>query len=229
MLAVIAPLVILYPGDIWENTNPANSLQPPSREHVFGTDELGRDLFSRILYGIKISITTAVIAVGFAVVIGSVLGAIAGTLGGWADEIIMRICDAFLSFPPLLLAIATSAMLGPSLENAQLSIIISWWPWYTRLLRGQAISVKEKPFVKAAEAIGTKKLRLMFRHIVPNCISPIIIQASMDMGSVILTIASLSFLGLGAQAPTPEWRLMVATGKSYFMLKREESGEIFSR
>jgi len=217
ILAVIAPLIIPYPGDIWENTNPANSLQAPSREYIFGTDELGRDLFSRILYGIKISISTAIIAVGFAVVIGSVLGAIAGTLGGWIDEVIMRICDAFLSFPPLLLAIATSAMLGPSLENAQLSIIISWWPWYTRLLRGQAISVKEKPFVKAAEAIGTKKMRLMFRHIVPNCISPIIIQASMDMGSVILTIASLSFLGLGAQAPTPEWGLMVATGKNYFM------------
>lgn len=217
VLAVIAPAIIPYPGDIWEDTDPAHSLQPPSRDHFFGTDELGRDLFSRILYGVKISITTAIVAVGFAVIIGSVLGAIAGTLGGWIDEVIMRICDAFLSFPPLLLAIATSAMLGPSLENAQLSIIISWWPWYTRLLRGQAISVKEKPFVKAAEAIGTKKVRIMFRHIVPNCISPIIIQASMDMGSVILTIASLSFLGLGAQPPTPEWGLMVATGKSYFM------------
>jgi len=217
ILAVVAPFVIPYPLDIMVDTDPANSLQPPSSEHFFGTDELGRDLFSRILYGVRISITTAIVAVGFAVLIGSVLGAIAGTIGGWVDEVIMRICDAFLSFPPLLLAIATSAMLGPSLENAQLSIIISWWPWYTRLLRGQAISVKEKPFVKAAEAIGTKKIRIMFRHIVPNCISPIIIQASMDMGSVILTIASLSFLGLGAQPPIPEWGLMVATGKSYFM------------
>jgi peptide/nickel transport system permease protein len=217
ILSIISPYIIPYPLDIWVNTDPANSLQAPSWSHIFGTDELGRDLFSRILYGVKISISTAIIAVGFAVVIGSVLGAIAGTIGGWVDEVIMRICDAFLSFPPLLLAIATSAMLGPSLENAQLSIIISWWPWYTRLLRGQAISVKEKPFVKAAEAIGTKKLRIMFSHIVPNCISPIIIQASMDMGSVILTIASLSFLGLGAQPPTPEWGLMVATGKSYFM------------
>lgn len=217
LLALVAPFIIPYPGDIQIDTDPANSLQPPSPEHFFGTDELGRDLFSRILFGVRISITTAVVAVGFAVLIGSVLGAIAGTIGGWIDEVIMRVCDAFLSFPPLLLAIATSAMLGPSLQNAQLSIIISWWPWYTRLLRGQAISVKEKPFVKAAEAIGTKKIRIMFRHIVPNCISPIIIQASMDMGSVILTIASLSFLGLGAQPPTPEWGLMVATGKNYFM------------
>ena len=217
ILAVIAPYIIPYPGDIWINNHPEASLMAPSWAHIFGTDELGRDLFSRILYGVRISIMTAIIAVGFAVVIGSVLGAIAGTMGGWVDEVIMRICDAFLSFPPLLLAIATSAMLGPSLGNAQLSIIISWWPWYTRLLRGQAVSVKEKPFVKAAEAIGTSKLRIMFKHIVPNCISPIIIQASMDMGSVILTIASLSFLGLGAQPPTPEWGLMVATGKSYFM------------
>jgi len=217
LLGIFAPYIIPYPGDIAINTDPANSLQAPSWQHIFGTDELGRDLFSRILFGVRISISTAIVAVGFAVVIGSTLGAIAGTLGGWVDEVIMRICDAFLSFPPLLLAIATSAMLGPSLENAQLAIIISWWPWYTRLLRGQAISVKEKPFVKAAEAIGTSKLRIMFKHVVPNCISPIIIQASMDMGSVILTIASLSFLGLGAQPPTPEWGLMVATGKNYFM------------
>lgn len=217
LLAAFAPLIIPYPGDVGMDNHLEISLQAPSWAHWFGTDEMGRDLFSRILYGTRISIVTAVVAITIAVLFGSALGAIAGTIGGWVDEVIMRVCDAFLSFPPLLLAIATTAMLGPSLENAQLSIIISWWPWYTRLLRGQAISVKEKPFVKAAEAIGTKKLTIMFKHIVPNCISPIIIQASMDMGSIILTIASLSFLGLGAQPPIPEWGLMVSTGKNYFM------------
>jgi len=217
ILAVIAPLIIPYPGDLYTDNHPQMSLQAPSAEHWFGTDELGRDIFSRIIYGVRISITTALVAILFAVSFGSLLGLIAGTIGTWVDDVIMRLSDAFLSFPPLLLAIATSAMLGPSLRNAQLSIIISWWPWYTRLLRGQAISVKEKQFVKAAQAIGTNKLRVMFRHVLPNCISPIIIQASMDMGSVILTIASLSFLGLGAQPPTPEWGLMVSTGKNYFL------------
>jgi len=216
-LSIFSPVIIPYPGDLYADTNPAIALQGISSEHLLGTDELGRDLFSRIVYGTRISMTTAVITVLIAVLIGCVLGAIAGTKGGWIDELIMRITDTFLSFPPLLLAISIAALLGPSLQNAQIAIIVSWWPWYTRLLRGQAISVKEKQFVKAAEAIGTKQRIIIFKHIVPNCISPIIIQASMDMGAVILTVASLSFLGLGAQAPTPEWGLMVSTSKNYFM------------
>ena len=156
-------------------------------------------------------------AVGLALIIGIPLGAIAGATGGLVDEVIMRITDIFLSFPPLLLAIAIAAFLGPSLENAMLAIAVSWWPWYTRLIRGQAVSIKERQFVKAARAIGTPPIRIIFGHIVPNCIAPVIVQASMDIGGVILTIASLSFLGLGAQSPTPEWGLMVSTSRNYFL------------
>ena len=148
--------------------------------------------------------------------IGIPLGAIAGSVGGWVDNVIMRVTDVFLSFPPLLLAIALVALLGSSLTNAIVAIAISWWPWYTRLVRGQAVSMKERKFVQAAETIGTSRTKIIFKHILPNCISPIIVQASMDLGGVIMTIASLSFLGLGAQAPTPEWGLMISTGRSYF-------------
>ncbi len=217
LLAVFAPLIIPYPTHISDETNTDNRLQPPSREHLFGTDELGRDIFSRVIFGTRISLNTAVMAVGLALLIGIPLGAIAGTVGGWIDEVIMRITDIFLSFPPLLLAIAVVAVLGPSLQNAMLAIAISWWPWYTRLVRGQAISLKERKFIHAAYAIGTSKTRIIFSHIVPNTVSPVIVQASLDMGGVILTIASLSFLGLGAQAPTPEWGLMISTSRNYFL------------
>ncbi len=217
VIAIIAQFVAPYPSHIDLETNPQDKLLPPSSQYFFGTDELGRDIFSRVLYGTKISLTTAVLAVGLALLIGVPLGAFAGALGGYVDEIIMRITDIFLSFPPLLLAITISAILGPSLQNAMLSIALSWWPWYTRLIRGQAISIKERKFVKAAEAIGTPPIKIIFGHIIPNCISPVIVQASMDMGGVILTIASLSFLGLGAQPPTPEWGLMISTSRNYFL------------
>lgn len=216
LVAVFAPFLAPYPEDI-EKPHPEIALEGPSLKHLCGTDEMGRDIFSRIIYGTRISLKTSFIAVIFSFVIGSILGAFAGYFGGWIDEIIMRITDVFLSFPPLLLAITTAAVLGPSLANAQIAIIIAWWPWYTRLMRGQAISVKEKQYVKAAEAIGTSQIKIIFGHIFPNCISPLIIMASMDIGTIILTIASLSFLGLGAQAPTPEWGLMVSTSRNYFM------------
>lgn len=217
LTALISPYLVPYPGHIEAEANPADKLLPPSGQYFFGTDELGRDIFSRVLYGTRISLQTALVAVGLALIIGVPLGAVAGATGGIVDEIIMRITDIFLSFPPLLLAIAIAAFLGPSLENAMLAIAISWWPWYTRLIRGQAVSIKERQFVKAARAIGTSPTRIIFGHIVPNCIAPVIVQASMDIGGVILTIASLSFLGLGAQSPTPEWGLMVSTSRNYFL------------
>jgi peptide/nickel transport system permease protein len=199
------------------DTNPQDKLLPPSAEYFFGTDELGRDIFSRVLYGTRISLETALLAVGISLLIGIPLGAIAGASEWYIDEFIMRITDIFLSFPGLLLAIAIAATLGPSLQNAIIAISISWWPWYTRIVRGQAISLKERQFVKAARAIGTPHYKIIFRHIIPNCVAPVIVQASMDMGGVILTVAALSFLGLGAQAPTPEWGLMINTSRTYFL------------
>jgi len=216
-VAVFAPLIVPYPGHIERETHPQDKLLPPSGKYLFGTDELGRDIFSRVLYGTRISLETALVAVSFALLIGVPLGAVAGAKGGLVDEVIMRATDVFLSFPSLLLAIAIAAFLGPSLGNAILSIAISWWPWYTRLVRGQAVSIRERQFVKAARAIGTPQADIIFRHIIPNCIAPVIVQASMDLGGVILTMSSLSFLGLGAQSPTPEWGLMVSTSRQYFL------------
>lgn len=216
LLALFAPYIVPYPEQIQDENDPVNMLQAPSAEHWFGTDELGRDIFSRVVYGTRISLRASLIAVAIAVAFGMTLGAIAGAAGGIIDEIIMRITDVFLSFPSLLLAIAVSAFLSPSLTNATLAISASWWPWYTRIVRGQAVSIRERQFVRAARAIGTSELKIVFKHIIPNTVAQVIVQASMDIGGVIMTLASLSFLGLGAQAPTPEWGLMINTGRNYF-------------
>lgn len=217
LIALFAPYIVPYPGHVATDTNPVDKLLSPSGQYLFGTDEQGRDIFSRVLFGTRISLQTALLSVGLALLIGIPLGAFAGSVGGVVDEVIMRITDIFLSFPPLLLAIAIAALMGPNLQNAMLAIALSWWPWYTRLIRGQAVSIKERQFVRAANAIGAHPVDTIFRHIVPNCIAPVIVQASMDIGGVILTIASLSFLGLGAQAPTPEWGLMISTSRNYFL------------
>jgi peptide/nickel transport system permease protein len=214
-MAIFAPVIAPYPEDVY-STHISEKLLPPSAAHLMGTDELGRDVFSRVIFGTRVSISAALIAVAIALIIGVPFGALAGCYGGWVDNVLMRITDVFLSFPPLLLAIALVALLGAGLKNAIIAIVISWWPWYTRLVRGQAISIRERKFVQAAETIGTPKSRIIFSHIIPNCISPVIVQASMDIGGVIMTLASLSFLGLGAQAPTPEWGLMISAGRSFF-------------
>lgn len=217
VLAILAPYIVPYPKHISDAANVAFKLTAPCQEYLFGTDELGRDIFSRIIYGTRISLLASVFAVALAMLIGITLGAIAGALGGIVDDIIMRICDIFLSFPSLLLAIVIAAFAGPSLRNALIAIAISWWPWYARIVRGQAISLKERQFVKAARALGNVQSKIIFQHIVSNCMGPVIVQATMDLGGIILTLASLSFLGLGAQAPTPEWGLMINTSKTYFM------------
>ena len=147
--AIFAPYIIPYPEDVY-STHIENKLEPPSEEHIMGTDDLGRDVFSRVVYATRVSISTALVAVGVALLIGIPLGAIAGVFGGWIDNVIMRITDIFLSFPPLLLAIALVALLGSGLTNAIIAIVVSWWPWYTRLVRGQAVSIKERKFVQAA-------------------------------------------------------------------------------
>ena len=217
IIAIIAPIIVPFPSHIYGSVNPQDKLLPPSRVYLFGTDEIGRDIFSRVLYGTRISLLASLTAVVMGLLIGVPLGLMAGYYAGFVDEFIMRIADMFLSFPPLLLAMAIAAFLGPSLQNAIIALIISWWPWYTRLIRGQVVSIKEKEFVRAAHAIGTPSWQIMFKHILPNCISPVIVQASLDLGGIILTLAALSFLGLGAQAPTPEWGLMVNTSRTYFL------------
>ena len=216
-IAVLSPWLAPHPTHIMLDNNPQDKLLPPSAEYFFGTDELGRDIFSRVLFGTRISLNTALLAVGISMLIGIPLGAIAGASERYIDEFIMRITDIFLSFPHLLLAIVIAATLGPNLQNAIIAIAISWWPWYTRIVRGQAISLRERQFVKAAKAIGTPHFKIVFKHIIPNCIAPVIVQASMDIGGVILVISALSFLGLGAQAPTPEWGLMINTSRTYFL------------
>jgi peptide/nickel transport system permease protein len=217
LIAILAPWIVPHPEDALGATRIKERFQPPNLNHPFGTDELGRDVFSRVFYGSRISLRVGVLAIGLALAIGVPLGVIAGYSGGMLDETIMRITDVFLSFPPLLLAMAISAMLGPTLTNAMIAIAIAWWPWYTRLLRSEAISVKERDFVAASRAVGASWGRVIFKHVLPNSLTPIIIQASMDFGSIILTCASLSFLGLGAQPPTPEWGLMISTGRTFFL------------
>ena len=217
LIALFAPYIAPHPNHFYGVDSLEASLQPPSSRYIFGTDEQGRDIFSRILYGTRLSLITATLSIGLALLIGVPLGAIAGYSNRLIDEIIMRFTDIFCGFPALLLAITVAAFLGPSLPNAMLAIGISWWPLYTRLIYGQVISLRERQFVRAAKVIGTHPLKIIFGHILPNCIAPLIVQASLDMGSVILVVSALSFLGLGAQPPTPDWGLMISTSRNYFL------------
>jgi len=216
LIAIFASWVAPFPKDDIQ-CHMKDILQLPTWAHLFGTDEMGRDLFSRIILGSRISLQMGLMVLGLALLIGVPLGVIAGFSGGIVDELIMRVTDVFMSFPALLLAMSISALLGPSLINAMIAIAVAWWPWYTRLLRSEALSIKEKSYVEAARAVGAGDWRIVFKHVLPNSLVPVIIQVSMDFGSVILTAASLSFLGLGAQPPTPEWGLMISTSRNFFL------------
>jgi peptide/nickel transport system permease protein len=191
-------------------------LQPPSWGHLLGTDALGRDVLSRTLHGARHSIPIAVTVVAFAVTIGACLGALAGFVGGIVDTVIMRLVDVTLSFPPMLLAMAVAASLGPGLENAAIAMVAVWWPIYARLMRAQVLEVREREHVEAAIASGATQTRVLTRHVLPLCWTPVLISATMDLGQVILLAASLSFIGLGATPPTPEWGSMIADGASQF-------------
>jgi len=215
--SLFAPFLAPYPDQGRGLSNLEERLAAPSAKHLLGTDYLGRDILSRIIFGARISLRAAIVVVLIVISIGVPLGLIAGYFGGKIDEIIMRSADMILAFPSLLLAVAIIASLGPSLLNALIAICIPWWPWYTRLMRSQVISSKEMPFVESARAIGASRWRIMFRHILPNCISPIIVQATLDMGFIILALASLGFLGLGTQPPAADWGVMVSDGREFFM------------
>lgn len=216
-VAVLAPWLAPNPAQALGQPNVMEQLLPPAPGRWLGTDDLGRDLLSRIIYGARISLQTGTMVILLAMAVGVPLGAVAGYVGGAVDEVIMRITDVFLGFPSLLLALAIASVLGPGLTNAMIAVAVTWWPWYTRLVRAQTVSLREQAFVEAARAQGVPHARIIFRHILPNTISPVIVQASMDVGYAILTAASLSFVGLGAQPPAPEWGLMVATGRRYFL------------
>jgi len=216
VVAVFAPLLAPYPADAGSATHPENALLAPSLTHLFGTDQVGRDVFSRVLYGARISPVIALVVLLLACAAGVPLGVAAGYFGGAADEVIMRVTDVFLAFPSLLLALAFVAVLPASLTVVTIAIAITWWPWYARLIRGQAASVAGRPYVEACRALGIPRWRILLRHVLPNSVTPLIVQVSLDAGGVILTISALSFLGLGAQDPVPEWGLMVAEGENYF-------------
>lgn len=209
--ALIAPLIATH-NPIAQDI--PNRYQPPTGENWLGTDELGRDIFSRIVYGTRISIQIGVIAVGISMIVGVTLGAIAGYFGRWVDQIIMRIMDIMMAFPSILLAIALVAVLGPSLRNAMIAVGIVGVPQFARIVRSAVLSVKETEFIEAARAIGGKHGRILLGHVLPNSLAPIIVQATLGIGTAILDAAGLSFLGLGAQPPSPEWGAMLSDGRA---------------
>jgi peptide/nickel transport system permease protein len=217
LMAIFAYQVAPYPEEGAGKPNVPNAMLPPSQEHWFGTDRLGRDVLSRVIVGSRSALVVPIIVVTLAVLIGAPLGAIAGYKGGRTDEVIMRITDLFLAFPSLLLAMAITSALGRGLGNAAIALIVSWWPWYTRLVRGVTVGLKERYFIEAAQAIGVRDSVIILRHILPNTISPILVQATVDMGTVILAMGGLAFLGLGTQPPAPDWGLMVSEGRSYIL------------
>lgn len=216
IVAVLAPLIAPDPGDAGSATNPFAVLHPPSAHHWFGTDQVGRDVLSRVIYGARVSPLVALFVLLIACAVGIPLGIAAGYFGGWLDDVIMRLTDIVLAFPALLLALALAALLPPSMTSLTIAISATWWPWYTRLIRGQAASVAGRPYIESCRAMGISRRRIIFRHILPNAITPLIVQVSLDVGGVILTASALSFLGLGAQDPTPDWGLMVSEGQTYF-------------
>lgn len=220
-LLIIAMLLLVGLAAPWLapydpiRTDVPHRLEAPSAQHLFGTDQLGRDILSRIIYGTRISLRIAVLAAVIATVIGAPLGLISGYFRGRVDDLLMRLTDMFMAFPRLILAMAIAAALRPTLENVIIAISLAAWPAYTRLARSVTLGLREENFVEAARALGASPLRILARHIAPGVISPMVIQVSLDMGGIILTAAGLGFIGFGAQPPTPEWGVMISEGRTY--------------
>jgi len=209
-VALLAPLVAPYdPID----QQVRQRLQGPSAAHLLGVDELGRDVFSRLLYGGRVSLPVAAVVVLVATVFGTLYGGLAGFAGKWLDEGAMRLVDMVLAFPSLILAMAIAAALGPSIQNSMLALLLVWWPPYARVARGQVLGLKHRDFVIAARALGMPERRILLRHVLPNALAPALVLSTMDFGNAIIITAALSFLGLGAVPPTPEWGAMVAEGR----------------
>ena len=214
LVGVFAPLLASYSPT---NTSPKDRLLPPGSLHYFGTDELGRDIFTRILFGTRVSVGIALIAILLSALVGTFIGSFSGFVGRWIDQVIMRSTDVLLAFPTLVLALALSAALGASIVNAALAIAIVKLPTYMRLSRTQALSISQSLYVKSAKTFGVSSGWVVRKHVVPNLLTPIIVQITLDIGDAILLIATLGFLGLGAQPPTAEWGAMISTGWNYLL------------
>lgn len=215
VVAIFAPWIAPYPEDAEGAVHVTDALLAPSRAHLFGTDDLGADVFSRVVFGARYSLSVGLAVVGLAALIGVPLGAIAGYFGGFVNELIMRVTDIFLTIPAIVLALAIAAALGPGLLNATIALSLVWWPGFSRLTQGQFLALREQTYVDAARVVGAPQKRIIFRHILPNSLTPIMVKISMDVGFAILSAAGLSFIGIGAQPPTPEWGAMVSIGRLY--------------
>lgn len=218
---IVVVLIALFPA-VFATHNPnvpdfASRLSAPSTAHWFGTDELGRDLFSRVMHGTRISFFASLGVVLITMLIGVPLGLIAGYVRGPVSEIILRVSDIFIAFPSLIMAMALVAVLGPGVENAMIALGLVWWPQYTRLVRGQVLQLRQMPYVEAADALGASAGRIIFRHLLPNSLTPLLVKVSLDVGVAILSLASFSFLGLGAAPPSPELGSLVAQGRDFFL------------
>jgi len=215
LVAIAAPLLAPFDPNAQDTVR---RLEPPSHGHLLGLDDLGRDVLSRIIWGSRVSLRVGFSVVILASLIGVTLGAMAGYFGGWMDTLIMRITDILLAFPGILLAIALVAVLGPSLNNVVLALVVIGWVGYARLVRGQVLKVREMEYVVAARAIGARSPRVIMRHVLPNVINPLIVMATLGLAGTILSEAALSFLGLGVQPPTPSWGAMLTSGRRYLGL-----------
>jgi peptide/nickel transport system permease protein len=212
--AVFAPVLATFPDAAWD-MNPKDRLLPPGSDYWFGTDRMGADVYSRILFGARITIATAVVAVGASLVIGVPIGLLAGYYHNWFSDLLMRVSDIFLAVPQVVLAIAIAQTLGPSVENVILALSLTYWPWFTRLIYAETRSLQNEIFIESSIALGASPLRVIVFHILPNVSSPIIVRTSIGMGFTILTAATLGFLGLGAQPPTPEWGRMISESREF--------------
>jgi peptide/nickel transport system permease protein len=215
LAAIFAPFITPFPKDVGSVVNFKARHLPPSLVHWFGTDNVGRDLFTRTIFGFRVSLLLAVVVLGTAIPIGTTLGLVAGYFGGWVEIVIMRLTDVALAIPPLVMALAVTAVLTPDLINSMLAIAALWWTWHTRLIYSITRQLRSQEFVEAAETLGASKLHILFREILPNCISALAVKTSLDAGFVILVGASLSFLGLGIRPPTPDLGTMVAQGAAF--------------
>jgi len=215
LVSAIGPWIVPYPEDARGAVHLDRKLQPPSTTHWFGTDEVGNDVYTRVILGARVSLQIGLIITVVAAVLGVPLGIVAGHVGGRLGETIMRVTDVFLSVPALVLALAVVGALGPGIVNAMIALSLVWWPGYVRLVQAKTLALGQETFVEAARASGGGRLRIVLVHLLPNCVSPIVVKASMDMGAAILAAASLGFIGLGAQPPYPEWGAMISHGRNY--------------